>query len=128
MRGDAEKYIEFCRLRDIPDGGSKEFTVAGEALFAVRQNDRVHLYRNSCPHTGLPLNWQPDHFMCPDRRFIQCSVHAAIFEPDTGRCVAGPCIGDSLNAVDCDVREDKVYIPASLPALNGCFTPSRLGG
>jgi len=27
---------------------------------------------------------------------IQCSVHGAIFEKDTGYCVAGPCYGRSL--------------------------------
>ena len=25
-----------------------------------------------------------------------CSTHGALYEPDTGRCTAGPCVGDRL--------------------------------
>ncbi len=108
-------YKALCRLKDIPDGGSKEFDVDGESVFAVRQDDRVYLYRNSCPHTGLPLNWQPDQFMDLDRNFIQCSVHSAIFQPDTGFCVAGPCSGDSLDAVPCEIRDGTICVSLPIP-------------
>ena len=107
--------IELCQLTDIPDGGSKEFYPNGEALFAVRCGDQVYVYRNSCPHTGMPLNWQPDQFFDVDKKFIQCAVHAAIFQPDTGLCVAGPCSGESLDVIDCEIRNGMVYIEQPKP-------------
>ena len=111
------KKIELCRLTDIPDGGSKEFYPDGEPLFAVRQGKEVFVYRNSCPHTGMPLNWQPDQFFDVDKKYIQCAIHAAIFQPTTGLCVAGPCSGESLDAVDGDIRDGVVYIEP-LKSLN----------
>lgn len=105
-----ENRIELCQLTDIPDNGSKEFEVNGHALFAVRQRDQVYIYRNNCPHTGLPLNWQPDQFMDYDKRFIQCAIHAAIFEPKTGLCVSGPCYGDILENIPCLIDRGRITI------------------
>ena len=102
--------VELCQLDDIRDGGSKEFYPNGEALFAVRRGDNVFVYRNSCPHTGLPLNWAPDQFFNLEKTYIQCSVHAAIFQPDTGYCVAGPCSGDSLESISSKVTDGTVTI------------------
>ncbi|MDM3872579.1 Rieske (2Fe-2S) protein [Porticoccus sp. W117] len=105
-----ELETELCQLEAIPDGGSKEFYPNGEALFAVRQGSEVFVYRNSCPHTGMPLNWQPDRFFDVEKKFIQCAVHAAIFQPDTGLCVAGPCSGESLTAIPCEVKSGSVFV------------------
>ncbi|UTW44123.1 Rieske (2Fe-2S) protein [bacterium SCSIO 12696] len=101
---------KLCQLEDIQDGDSKEFYPSGEALFAVRKGEAVFVYRNSCPHTGMPLNWQPDRFFDVDKQFIQCAVHAAIFQPDTGLCVAGPCSGDSLTTIPCQIKNGAVFI------------------
>ncbi|WIO74685.1 Rieske (2Fe-2S) protein [Porticoccaceae bacterium LTM1] len=107
--------IQLCHLNDIPDGGSKEFYPNGEPLFAVRSGDQIHVYRNSCPHTGMPLNWQPDQFFDLDRKYIQCAIHAAIFQPDTGLCVAGPCSGEYLDSVESEVRNGMVFIDQPEP-------------
>lgn len=107
--------VKLCRLADIPDGGSKEFYPEGELLFAVRQGQQVFVYRNSCPHTGMPLNWQPDQFFDVQGEYIQCATHAAIFQPHTGLCVAGPCNGESLDAIDCAIRDGVVYIEQLRP-------------
>ncbi|MCV6604182.1 MAG: Rieske (2Fe-2S) protein [Porticoccaceae bacterium] len=104
------EQIKLCHLEDIPDGGSKEFYPSGEALFAVRREGRVFVYRNCCPHTGMPLNWVPDQFLNLEKTYIQCAVHAAIFQPDTGYCVAGPCSGESLQAIPSDIKNGSVFI------------------
>ncbi|MGS2724346.1 Rieske (2Fe-2S) protein [Porticoccus sp. GXU_MW_L64] len=116
MSHESVSQIELCHLNDIPDGGSKEFYPGGEALFAVRQGREVFVYRNSCPHTGMPLNWQPDQFFDVEKKFIQCAIHAAIFQPETGLCVAGPCSGDSLDRIPCRIKNSTVVI--DLPIHN----------
>ncbi|MDX1574689.1 MAG: Rieske 2Fe-2S domain-containing protein [Kiloniellales bacterium] len=95
-----------CRLDEIPDGTAKGFELDGSPdggepleILVVREGDRAFAYVNVCPHTGSPLDWQPDDFMSEDGCNIMCHTHGALFEVADGFCVAGPCAGDSLTAV-----------------------------
>ena len=89
-----------CRLDDIPDGEGKGLTVdtrGGEReIIIIRKGGAAFGYLNSCPHAWVQLDWSPDRFMNRDRSHIMCSTHGAMFEVETGRCVAGPCLGDKL--------------------------------
>jgi nitrite reductase/ring-hydroxylating ferredoxin subunit len=96
-----EASIPLCELDDIPDGGARGFQYRSETdpfdLFVVRRESRLFAYRNSCPHTGGPLDWVPDQFLDVDGCWIQCATHAALFDIESGVCVAGPCAGDRLS-------------------------------
>ena len=84
---------------DIEEGRSKGLEVEGAYLFAVKRDDRIFLYRNSCPHLGTPLEWEEDTFLDPDGALIQCATHGALFEIETGHCIAGPCLGQNLQKI-----------------------------
>jgi nitrite reductase/ring-hydroxylating ferredoxin subunit len=71
----------------------------------------VVAYRNECPHTGGELDWIEGDFLDADGRLIVCATHGALFEPATGRCVAGPCRGAALRAVA--VRDDGESVVAA---------------
>ena len=88
-----------CHLQDFSDPGSKGFNLQGRQLLAVRQGEKVFVYENRCPHRGIPLEWVPDQFLDHSGRLIQCASHGALFLPESGECVAGPCAGASLNPV-----------------------------
>lgn len=109
-----EEATELCGLDDIPDGGSNGFfidTTDGRLLYmAIRRGAEVFVYVNSCPHTGMPLDFQPGQFLSPDRSLIQCSTHGAQFRIEDGYCVSGPCEGDSLVAVKTEIRGGRVYV------------------
>jgi ketohexokinase len=95
--------LALCRVVDLADPGSRGLQLAGPggravALFLVRSGGRVRAYRNCCPHTGAPLEWRPHQFLDFEGRFIQCALHGALFTPEDGRCVRGPCAGDALTA------------------------------
>ena len=103
-----------CRFSDIPDGGSKGFTL-GEGptafeLFITRKGGRVYAYENSCPHTGGPLDWTPNKFMDSDSGHILCATHAALFRVETGECLAGPCAGDWLRALRVDIEDGEIFL------------------
>ncbi len=102
------------RLDEITDPGCREFAI-GESDwpfrgFVVRRGDKVYAYQNVCAHVGHPLNWMPDGFLSKDKESIMCASHGAQYEIETGLCIAGPCIGKSLRAVDVVVRDDLVYV------------------
>ncbi|MBN8907159.1 MAG: Rieske 2Fe-2S domain-containing protein [Rhodospirillales bacterium] len=101
-------------LAEIPDGGSKGYAPAPgcfSGLFAVRQGDAVHVYVNSCPHIGVPLDWMPGRFLSADGRHIICATHGAEFTVATGECISGPCRGDFLEPVTIQIKDGVVYVP-----------------
>jgi nitrite reductase/ring-hydroxylating ferredoxin subunit len=103
-----------CRLDELPPGGCREFRL-GEGDwplrgFVVRVPDGVRAYVNRCPHLLYPLNYLPDEFLTYDRLLIQCTMHGAQFEKDTGLCVSGPCLGRSLVALPVRVNAQGVWL------------------
>ncbi len=99
-----------CRLDDIEDGQAKGFTLGqgleAREIFVVRAGARAFGYVNSCPHQGLPLDWQEDRFISLDSGLIMCMNHGAQFEIEDGFCVAGPCAGENLEPVPVVVDGD----------------------
>jgi nitrite reductase/ring-hydroxylating ferredoxin subunit len=107
-----------CRLAEIPDGGTLGF-VLGEGDWPlrgliVREGDAAHGYVNCCPHAGHRLSFHPDRFLTPDGSLIRCQSHGAMFEKNTGVCVAGPCVGESLKHVPVKVEAGDVRTSAPL--------------
>lgn len=68
--------------------------------FALRFDGRVVAYLNRCAHLPAELDWQPGRFLDADGRFVVCAMHGAIYEPEDGRCLAGPGAGGRLVPLD----------------------------
>ena len=103
-----------CLISDIPENGAKGFPGregAFTGLLAVRQNDKIYIYENACPHIGTPLDWIPDRFLTADGRHLICATHGAEFTIATGMCISGPCRGDQLTPIKFEVRDGAIVIP-----------------
>ncbi len=110
-----------CHLDDIPDNDCRGLNANGLNLIAIRHQGELYLYQNRCPHRGIGLEWTPDRFLDPDKNFIQCASHGALFRIESGLCVAGPCNGQSLTVVDYRLDGDEIWIatPTEMsPALD----------
>jgi nitrite reductase/ring-hydroxylating ferredoxin subunit len=109
---DVERVV--CRLSDLDEHGARAFTIGTGNWplrgFVVRAGAEVRGYVNRCPHAGHPLNLLPNRFLTPDGALILCSSHGAVFEKQTGYCVAGPCAGRSLRAVPLEVQAGFVLL------------------
>jgi len=112
----AKEPAEFliCALADMADGAAKGFDteLLGERrlLFGVRLGRDVHIYINSCPHIGTPLNILADRFLTTGGALINCSTHGALFNIEDGMCIAGPCKGRPLRRIPTHVRGGDVFI------------------
>ncbi len=107
-----------CPAGDLGPGTSAKFrferrgrTVEG---FVVNHDGGYHAYVNRCPHVGTPLDLWPNEFFTEDGRLLICSTHGAIYEPDTGRCIAGPCVGDALERLAA-YRDGDAIVVALVP-------------
>ncbi len=100
-----------CSLADIEEGASKGFDLGEDRkMFAVKKDGEVSLFENRCPHLGIPLEMMPDQFLDIDKQFIQCSTHGALFQFKDGLCVAGPCNGASLKAIEFEIVDQEIHI------------------
>lgn len=81
--------------------------------FALRFNGQVVAYLNRCLHVPMEMDWQPGEFLDSDKEYILCATHGAAYQPQTGRCVGGPCGRGKLTAIDVEERDGVVYWYAS---------------
>ena len=85
--------------------------------FIVNVKGSYHAYVNRCPHAGTSLDLWPNEFLTEDGRYLICSTHGAIYEPTSGLCTAGPCVGDRLTALPLVV--DGAMLVVRLPPPTG---------
>jgi nitrite reductase/ring-hydroxylating ferredoxin subunit len=105
---------KICDLSSLSEQSCREFTVQNAAqekdAFLVYVNQQCYAYENSCPHTGVNLNWQKEQFFSLDGLFLECCMHGALFEPETGLCVRGPCQGSNLKPINIVIDNESVYV------------------
>ena len=103
-----------CETTVLTDPGSYGFEVEhhGDTIegFLVLHDGQFYAYRNSCPHTGSPLDWVEHQFLDADGALIQCATHDARFVIESGECVFGPCPGESLSKLEIVVKNEKVFL------------------
>ena len=115
-------YINVAKLSDIEEGSATNIVIeladGYRHLILTRKADEVNVFLNSCPHTGVRLDWKVGVFLTVDKAHLQCSTHGALFELDSGFCVAGPCINKCLVKLQTKVYDQAIYVNAleSIPA------------
>ncbi|TDV47414.1 nitrite reductase/ring-hydroxylating ferredoxin subunit [Pseudomonas graminis] len=107
------KYL--CDSAALMEGKSLGFEVDEIRILAVRRAGQVYAYANRCPHRGVALEWQADEFLDASASLIQCATHGALFLIESGECVAGPCEGKSLRAIDCGEDAQGIWINPVAP-------------
>jgi nitrite reductase/ring-hydroxylating ferredoxin subunit len=106
--------ITLCSIDELEPGSSRGFALEHINCFVVRSHDGdVFVYRNSCPHLGVELEWVADQFLDAEGYLIQCSTHGALFQIDTGHCVAGPCLGQYLQTIPFVVKDGAIEITST---------------
>ncbi|EXF43532.1 Rieske family iron-sulfur cluster-binding protein [Pseudomonas sp. BAY1663] len=102
--------IRLCATSELGEGQSRGFSLADLKLIAVRREGRVYLYRNRCPHRGVPLEWQADRFLDESGSMLQCATHGALFLIESGECVVGPCAGQFLQPLPGIEQDDSIWL------------------
>ena len=104
---------KIAELTELEATGARtvRLEVGGEwlELFLVQDQGRVYGYFDHCPHTGAPLCWREHVYLDSSGTEIVCATHDARFEISSGRCLAGPCIGDRLQPAPIRVVDEAVY-------------------
>ena len=78
---------------------------AWEGFLVGRVGETWRAYANVCRHRALPLDLGASSPMSDDGRYLLCHQHGALYRLGDGKCVSGPCVGESLTPVT--VTEDE---------------------
>lgn len=105
-----------------PSGAAVRFSVrVGDEIlpaFAIRFRDQVFAYINRCGHRALEIDWMPGEVFDAEGRFLICATHGALFDPESGACLEGPCAGVGLTPVP--IVEEGGQVSISDPQYELC--------
>ncbi|AUT58918.1 Rieske (2Fe-2S) protein [Paraburkholderia terrae] len=106
----AHEAVRICASEELVDGGAgvrRDATFAGgdAVVFFVRYDGVAYGYLNRCAHVPMELDWNEGQFFESSGLYLMCATHGAIYAPDTGKCVGGPCRGGRLRPVRVDERD-----------------------
>lgn len=102
------KPEDFCEGK----ASAREILCNGKKIVVIIfvKKGEYSIFLNSCPHTGVHLEWRPDDFMDQSDTYLQCAMHGALFQTDDGLCIDGPCVGASLVKLTSTVRNGMLYL------------------
>ena len=111
MAGRERLICVSAALVDGGDGVRFDVARAGGSLpaFVVRWRTRPFAYINECQHQSTELDWNAGDFFDESKLYLMCATHGAMYEPDSGLCIAGPCNGARLAPVKVVERDGSVF-------------------
>lgn len=103
------ELIPLCRSDELLDGALAvpfDLVYAGQTCraFAVRHEGLAQAYLNRCAHVAMEMDMAPNRFFDLSGSFLICSSHGAVYAPEDGRCLGGPCRGGlvKIALTECD--------------------------
>lgn len=111
----AENLRLICAGAELVDGGKGvRFTVERHGVptpaFVIRHNGQAFGYFNECGHVPAQLDWQPGEFFEHSKLYLICSIHGALYAPDTGRCLGGRCGKTGLKPLPVREIQGQIYL------------------
>jgi nitrite reductase/ring-hydroxylating ferredoxin subunit len=110
-----------CSSAELSSGRSIRFELergdpyAAEG-FAYRASDgAVRAFVNVCPHRAQPLDLG-DGALFDALGEIECQAHGARFDPSSGRCSSGPCMGSGLRPIGVEESGGEVRVSTTATA------------
>lgn len=119
--GETSRKYTLCNLDELVENKAfcREIAVSGRDIpcLVYGTGADLQVFLNSCPHTGVRLEWRPDDFLDASERYLQCAMHGALFQPDSGLCIAGPCVNQNLVKIPFEVcgKQIRVIDPDKVP-------------
>lgn len=106
--------LPLCRLDSLEVGEARLVQLGIRSLLVYRADtDAAQVYLNRCPHLGIPLTWYDDLLWDPQHKHLQCLTHGALFLPQNGACVSGPCRGDALWCIASTIEGGDIVVDAA---------------
>lgn len=76
----------------------------------VRKGGKFYAYQNLCQHLPITLDLNDERFFNHEKTHLQCHMHGALYELETGVCTAGPCVGAKLIALELTEEPSRLVV------------------
>ena len=95
--------IRIATAKEVKVGKTVKFSFTRDDRpqegFVGRFKGKLFAYENTCRHVPISLDYGDNRFFDSKGETIVCQTHGAVYEPATGLCTRGPCVGASLFAL-----------------------------
>jgi nitrite reductase/ring-hydroxylating ferredoxin subunit len=103
-----------ARAAELPPGTVRKFWIICQKYrvdaFLINYGGVFHAYVNRCRHMTTPLDFVRYQFFAEDGRHLICMTHGALYEPESGLCIEGPCKGLGLFRLPVVVDKGEVIV------------------
>lgn len=82
----------------------------GSEGFVLRVGEQLVAFENRCPHWMVDLDMGEGRFFAERSQRIVCQNHGALFDPHTGVCELGPCVGQGLERFELRLEGDDAVV------------------
>ncbi|MBL4772652.1 MAG: Rieske (2Fe-2S) protein [Alcanivoracaceae bacterium] len=79
------------------------------SVMILKKPGKYYGFKNSCPHQGRRMDYAAGKFLLSETGNIICPAHGAEFDCDSGLCINGPCLGQSLVSVNIQTNETDIF-------------------
>jgi nitrite reductase/ring-hydroxylating ferredoxin subunit len=99
-------YEELCLRVKIPISVEDHLPA-----FVVNYQGNYYAYLNRCAHLPMQMDWNAGELFDDAKRYLVCATHYAVYEPDTGVSISGPCrLGSQLVALPIRVIGEDIIL------------------
>jgi len=92
---ETSSLVEVAAVDELLPGQHKNFELDVNGVrqpgVLINYQGDFHAYLNVCPHVGVRLDAASNGVFNADGSYLICREHWALFEPETGVCISGPC-------------------------------------
>ncbi|MBU1365113.1 MAG: Rieske 2Fe-2S domain-containing protein [Gammaproteobacteria bacterium] len=104
-----------CASEELAEGGrGVRFAVdrygRQAPAFVIRFHGKAYAYLNECGHVPAELDWLPGEFFDDSKLYLICSIHGALYAPESGRCLGGRCQGKGLKSLKVIEINGQIFI------------------
>ncbi len=100
-------------LEELQRSKTLKFTFRQEGIsregFIAWFDGQLVAYENVCRHVPISLDYGDGRFFNSQQTHFVCQTHGATYEPLTGKCIAGPCVGASLKSLKVVLHEGSIW-------------------
>jgi nitrite reductase/ring-hydroxylating ferredoxin subunit len=105
-------------IDQIPSDGLRFTYRAGpfdeQGILLRLADGSLRAYKNECRHLPMALDSrEPRTIWDASGRFLYCCSHGALYRPEDGLCVQGPCEGSHLKSLPIRVEGEAVVLLTS---------------
>ena len=108
------RWLHVCKSTELSEGNHVTINLIWNGKIQpgliFRFNQGIYAYINRCVHMPKKLNCQKNVIFDESGKYLRCSMHGIVYNPETGASESTLCNGIKLQAVKVVEDDGNIYI------------------